>query len=310
VPISDLGRHLTPQPTPPKALLTLILGLVPAFGCALMTNVGFLCKQRGARAAPAVDMRHPLRCARQLFARRLFAIGMAIAAGSWVLHVAAISLVPLSLVQVVLAGGVVLLAVMAERMLGLSVGRRQWFGLVLTAGGLALLGVSLPAVHGAHSRFSLTGMIAFEAALVAAGGLLIAGPRIGAPSRHRGVMLGVASGILFGVCDVAIKALSGVVGAHGPLALGSPWLAVMLLAAVVAFFTSAKSLQDGEPIAVIALTSTAANVSGILGGIVVFGDPLPGRPLALAAQSLAFALVLLAAWLMPVPARAAAASAA
>lgn len=268
-----------------------------------MTNLGFLCKQRGACAAPPVDMRRPLRCARALFASRLFSLGMLVAAGSWIMHVAAISLVPLSLVQVVLAGGVVVLAVMAERMLGLRVARRQWLGLALTAGGLVLLGLSLPAVHGSHSRFSLVGMIAFEAGLIAAGGLLIAGPRIGAPTRHHGLMLGVASGILFGVCDVALKALTGIVGAHGPLGLGSPWLAVMLVAAAVAFFTSAKSLQEGEPVAVIALTSTAANVSGILGGIVVFGDPLANRPVALAAQSLAFVLVLTAAWLMPAPGR-------
>ena len=61
---------------------------------------------------------------------------------------------PLSTVQVVLAGGVVLLAIMAERMLGVSVGGRQWAGLALTAGGLMLLGVTLPASHGAQSHFS------------------------------------------------------------------------------------------------------------------------------------------------------------
>ena len=44
------------------------------------------------------------------------------------------------MVQAVLAGGVVLLAVMAERMFGLRIGRRQWVGLGLTAVGLILLG--------------------------------------------------------------------------------------------------------------------------------------------------------------------------
>ena len=51
----------------------------------------------------------------------------------------------------------------------------------MTAGGLVLLGVSLPAVHGAHSRFSIPGMIAVEAGLILVGTLLILGPRIGAP---------------------------------------------------------------------------------------------------------------------------------
>ena len=56
----------------------------------------------------------------------------------------------------------------------------------------------------------------------------------------------------------------------------------------------------------IALTSVAANVSGILGGIIVFGDPIGERRLEIVARSSAFALVIAAAALMPAPMRAAA----
>ena len=284
--------------------MTPFLGILLAIACALATNIGFLFKHRGACAAPAVDMRRPLRSARGLFASRWFTIGMLIAAGAWIFHVAAMSLAPLSLVQAVLAGGVVLLAVMAERIFGLRIGRRQWLGLGLTAVGLMLLGVTLPAAHGANSRFSVPGMISFEAGLIGAGTLLIIGPRIGAPSEHHGFMLGAAAGILFGVSDVAIKAISGLVGAHGVLGLVTPWTLVTLAASVVAFYASAKGLQDGDAVPVIAVTGTAANLSGIVGGIMVFGDPLSGDPLALIVQCLAFVLVLTAAWLMPAPVRA------
>jgi len=289
--------------------LTLFLGILLALICALATNVGFLYKHRGACAAPDVDMRRPLWSAKQLFSSRLFAIGMLIAAGAWSFHVAAMALAPLSLVQAVLAGGVVLLAVMAERVFGLTIGRKQWVGLAMTAIGLVLLGVTLPATHGAHSRFSAPGMIAFETALLLAGTLLIMGPRIGAPAQHHGFMLGAAAGFLFGVSDIAIKAISGMVGSHGPLGLLSPWAVVMVAASVAAFYASAKGLQDGDAVPVIAVTGTAANVSGIVGGIIVFGDPLSGHPLPLIIQCLAFALVLLAAWLMPAPVRTATATA-
>jgi hypothetical protein len=284
--------------------MTLILGIALALGCALTTNLGFLYKHRGACSAPPVDFRRPIWSARKLFSSKLFALGMLVACGSWVFHVAAMAMVPLSVVQVVLAGGIVLLAIMAERAFGLSIGRRQWAGLAMTAGGLVLLGVSLPAVHGAHSRFSVPGMIAFEAGLIAMGTLLIMGPRIGAPRHHHGVMLGAASGILFGVSDVAIMALTGMIGAHGVLGLASPWLIVTVAASIVAFYASAKGLQDGQAIPVIAVTSTAANVSGILGGFVVFGDPFPSGALGISFQALAFALVIVAAWFTPAPARA------
>jgi hypothetical protein len=149
-------------------------------------------------------------------------------------------------------------------------------------------------------------MIGFEGVLLAAGTLLIMGPRIGAPEEHHGFMLGAAAGILFGVSDVSIKALSGLVGAHGVLGLLSPWMGVTILASVAAFYASAKGLQDGDAVPVIAVTGTAANVSGIVGGILVFGDPLSTHPLMFGAEMFAFALVLFAAWLTPAPVRAAA----
>jgi multidrug transporter EmrE-like cation transporter len=285
--------------------MTQVLGILLALACALTTNVGFLFKHRGACAAPAVDIRHPLRSAKSLFASKLFSIGMLIASAAWIFHVAAMSVAPLSLVQAVLAGGVVLLAVMAERTFGLSISRKQWVGIILTAVGLLLLGFSLPTTHGAHSHFSVPAMICFESVLLAAGTLLIMGPRIGAPAQHHGFMLGAAAGILFGVSDVSIKAISGLVATHGALGLLSPWTLITVLASIAAFYASAKGLQDGDAVPVIAVTGTAANVAGIVGGILVFGDPLSNHPLMLSAEVFAFVLVLFAAWLTPAPVRAA-----
>ncbi len=286
--------------------MTLALGILLALVCAFVANLGFFYKYRGANAVPAVQVRHPLRSARALFASKWFTLGMIIATGSWALHVAALTLAPMSVIQVSLAAGIVFIAVMADRMFGFEVGRRQWLGLCLTGAGLVMLGVTLPAMHGAHSQFSQAAMISFEAGLFGLGGLLIMGPRMGGPVEHHGIMLGAASGILFGVSDTAIKALTGITGAHGPLALLlSPWLAVAALASIVAFYASARGLQDGEAVPVIAVTGTAANIAGIAGGIVVFGDPMAASPIGVVVQSLAFVLVIVACALMPAPLRAA-----
>ena len=282
------------------------IGILLALGCAFVANLGFFYKHRGANAVAKVCMRHPLRSAFALYSSRWFAIGMAIATASWGLHVAALALAPMSVVQVALAAGVVLIAVMAERMFGFEVGPRQWLGLILTATGLALLGITLPAMHGAHSQFSQATMISFEGVLFGLGGLLIMGPRMGGPVEHHGVMLGAAAGILFGVSDTAIKALTGITHDHGPLALlMSPWALVAVIASVVAFYASARGLQDGEPVPVIAVTGTAANIAGIAGGIVVFGDPMAGGALGVTLQALAFVLVIVASAMMPAPVSAA-----
>src|SRR5438067_10930882 len=130
--------------------MTLELGILLALACAFATNLGFLYKHRGVCDAPAVDVRHPFASARSLFASRWFAIGMLVAVGAWLFHVAAMAVAPLSVVQVVLAGGLVLLAVIAERLFGLPVGPRQWLGLAFMAGGLMVLAITLPATPGAH----------------------------------------------------------------------------------------------------------------------------------------------------------------
>ncbi len=286
--------------------MTLDLGILLALLCAFVANLGFFYKFKGAQDVPKVRVMHPLRSTRDLYSSKWFLLGMIIATASWGLHVAALALAPMSVIQVSLAAGVVFIAVMADRMFGFTVGPRQWVGLILTAVGLVLLGVTLPAMHGAHAHFSPAVMIAFEAGLFGIGGLLIMGPRMGGPVEHHGVMLAAAAGLLFGVSDTSIKALTGITGAHGVMGLAtSPWLMVAIAASIVAFFASARALQDGEAVPVIAVTGTAANIAGIAGGIIVFGDPMAAGPIGVVVQALAFVLVIVASALMPAPVRSA-----
>ena len=71
------------------------------------------------------------------------------------------------------------------------------------------------------------------------------------------------------------------------------------VAAVLAFLTSARGFQQGDAVPVIACTSTGANVTCILGGILVFGDALASDALLVVVQVAAFALVAVAAVLTP-----------
>jgi multidrug transporter EmrE-like cation transporter len=286
--------------------MNLLLGILLALVCAFASNLAFLYKHRGACTACTVDIRHPLRSAGSLWSQKWFAVGMGVGASAWIIHVAAISLAPLSVVQAVLSGGIVLLAIMAERMFGLKVGPRQWAGLAMTCVGLVLLVVTMPVTEGSHSAYSQPALIAFEAGLFGIGALLIMGPRLGGPAEHHGVMLAAASGLLFGVCNVGVKALTGILGTDGVIGvLTAPWLPVAIAGSVIAFYASARSLQDGDAVPVIAITGTAANVSCIAGGIVVFGDPLPTTALGIVLQAIAFLLVIVASALTPAPVRAA-----
>jgi drug/metabolite transporter (DMT)-like permease len=282
-----------------------IVGLALAVACAVGTSVAFLLKHRGAVLAPPVRIRHPLRSAVDLFRSRWFAVGLIVAVGAWALHVGALALAPLSIVQAVLSGGLVFLAVIAERFFGFRLGRRQWAGVIVTAAGLAVIGLTSGPDDGDPPGYALAALIAIEC------GVLVVSAAVAAISAHhrvspaaQGLLLGAAAGALFGISDIALKYLADAVE-DGVLELISPWTGAALVASVGAFYASARGLQLGPGVEVIALTSVAANLTAIVGGILVFRDPVGTGALEISGRMLAFSLVVAGAALIPAPVRAA-----
>jgi drug/metabolite transporter (DMT)-like permease len=282
----------------------MLVGLALALACAVATSVAFLFKHRGAVLAPDVQIRHPLRSAADLFRSKWFAIGWGVAVGAWVLHVGALAVAPLSIVQAVLSGGLVFLAVFAERFFGFQLGRRQWVGVIVTVAGLAVIGLTSGPDDGEPPDYAPAALIVVEC------GILVASGAVAAISTHRhvspaaqGLLLGATAGALFGVSDIAIKFLANDI-ASGVLELISPWTAAAVIASVGAFYASARGLQLGPGVEVIALTSVAANLTAIVGGILVFRDPVGTGALEITGRMLAFFLVIVGAALIPAPVRA------
>ena len=271
----------------------LVLALLTAFGSV----AGFLYKFRGAREAPSVELRHPWHSTVELFRSPVYSLGILIALGSWGLHVGALSLAPISLVQSVIAGGLVLLTVVADRLFGIAVTRREWVGGGLTAAGLAFLAATLDGDAGsAHSRYP-PGTLAVFHAFVGVAGLLLALAR-------RPGWLAVSAGLLWATSDTSIKALSSHLSQLGLGVLVHPLALVILVASLIGLLISAKSLQLGDAVPMIALTSAAANLTTIAAGPIVFGEPMPSSSIGVVVRVLAFGLVIIAAALTPPPAQA------
>lgn len=278
--------------------LQVLVGLLLAVACAAGTNLGGLWKQRGACQTHAVDVRHPLKTAAALFRSKWFTIGWIVAAAAWLLHIGALALAPLSLAQAVISGGLVLLGVIAERFFGFTLNRRQWFGLVLASVGMAVL-AGTAGSQPTHQRYAILEIAAFEGVALLLGAMFVLGCRVGRLGAHRGVLLGAAAGLMFGVSDVSIKAVT--TGTHGALGIVNPWAVIGLGAGIAAFYASARSFQTGDAVPVITATAATANILGIAGGIVVFGDPLGNDPLMVAGRIVSFVLVVVAVTLIPAP---------
>jgi multidrug transporter EmrE-like cation transporter len=276
------------------------LGLLLALATAFVSILGFLYKQRGAAAIETIVWRRPLRAVVVLFSNRWFVLGIVVAMASWGLHVAALALAPISLVQSVIAGGLVLLTVMAERLFGIEVSRREWIGVALCAAGLAFLAATVgDTAHDKHSDYTGSTLVTYDVLLVAASLALMWMAHVRGDAT--GLALAVAAGLQWGASDVTIKALSDHLGADGVGVLVNPLAFVILVLSLVGMVVSARSLQIGEAVPVIAATSAAANLTTIASGMVVFGEPLPDGAPAVMARLAALGLVVLAAFLTPAP---------
>jgi drug/metabolite transporter (DMT)-like permease len=278
--------------------LSVQLGIVMALVTACMSIIGFLLKHRGAVAAPDVDMRRPVRSTIDLFKSPVYLIGCVVATTSWGFHVAALALAPISIVQSVIAGGLVLLTVFASRFFGHTVTRREWIGVALTAAGLAFLAATLEGTaDSAHADYTTATLAGYVGLLTLVGLVLVPLARL----RPRdGMALALSAGLLWGGSDIAIKALSDHTD-DGIAVLANPLALIILILSLVGLLVSARSLQLGPVVPVITVTSATANVVTIAAGPIVFGEPMPDDTLGIVVRMLAFALVIAAAALTPPP---------
>jgi drug/metabolite transporter (DMT)-like permease len=273
------------------------VGIALALLAALMTNLASLLKHRGCHHSAPIRIRQPLRSARALASSRWFAAGWALAAVAWLIHVAALSMAPISIVQAVLAGGAVTLAVLSQRIFGDPVERQQWLALLLGGVGLALLALTVPKLHGSHSEFSAGAILGFEGGLALIASSLALGHRSQRLAARRGVLLAVLAGTLIAFAGVAIKGLFG--AGEVSIAVLAPWIALTVACGIMAQYAVVAALQGGQAIETIGLIGLVANATQIAGGVLVFGDPLSADPLGIGLQATAFAMVCGSALLLP-----------
>jgi drug/metabolite transporter (DMT)-like permease len=277
--------------------LSVLVGLFLALATAVTAVVANLMRHKGAHASAPVDFRHPISTSLALFRSRWYLAGILVANVSWAFHVGALALAPISLAQSVIAGGLALLAVTADRVFHLEVTRREWVGVAMAAVGLALLAATVGGTaKSAHSAAATSTVLAYVGVTASVGAIIATAAR---RMPAGGPILGLATGALWGSSDVTIKAVTGRFDDGTLPALLSPLVAVVITLSLVSLVVSARSLQLGPPVAVIAMTAAAGNIVTILSGFVVFHEPLPSGSVGITLRIAALTLVIVAAALTP-----------
>lgn len=261
----------------------LVGGLALAAASTGALSYGFLVQHDVASRLPPLAVGRPARSLKLLFLNGRWLVGFLVGIAGWALYVAALELAPLSLVQAISAGGIGLLALLAEQATGLRLSRREWLGAGAAVGGLVLLAVSLAGGVSGGRHPSLAAVAAWVGASLAAAAIA------GGPVRRclrSGLALGVAAGTLYAAGDVATKA--AVVG--GSIVVLLVFAVAVLVCHGLAFVALQLGFQRGGVLATAGISSLLTNALPILAGMVVFAEGLPAEPLG-ALRLLGFAAV-------------------
>jgi drug/metabolite transporter (DMT)-like permease len=248
----------------------LIGGLALAVAAAACYEGGYVLQALEAREAPE---RHALRPSllRGLAVRPRWLAGTALALAGAGLQVVALTLEPITVVQPVLALGLVALLALAHVVLGERIGRRELVAVGLVAGGVVAVGVAAPGRSGAvQSDAALAALLAVLAGLAAA-------PYVRRRSARAGLAVaGAASGDA--LAAIALKLVADAVAA-GRWPVAAAWAALAALAGSAALTAEMSALQRMAASRVAPVIVGAQVVVPAAAGVLVFGEHLGGTPL-------------------------------
>jgi multidrug transporter EmrE-like cation transporter len=268
-----------------------LVGAGVAVASATLYDVGYVLEKQALVRLPPVGLSPTgvLKVARS--SRRWLAGFTAMLAGLG-LQVVALTLAPVSVVQPILAGGLIALAAAGSSILGERLSRRQIVALVLVL--LAIIGVAASArnapslataVPGGRFATLMLVMAALAALALRPGWSLVAGRgaevRVGA--RPGGLLLAglagpaLAAGVLYGAGAVAEKAVATRLVRHGMVsgALASlhtvyPW--VFLVATLAGMVVFQAGLQRNPASLMASLTNVTSTVCALVGASMIFRE--------------------------------------
>ncbi len=261
----------------------MLLGLGAALAAAVAFGVAAVLQGIGVRnveSTAGVDPRLLVRLLRQ----PTFVVALALNGFGFVMHLSALQVLPLFLVQAVIAASVVVTAVVAVLVLGARLSRLEWTAVATVCLGLALLAPSAEGSEAAETGAGLRWAVWGGVVAVAVGGVLAG--RV--PGTAGAAGLGFVAGTGFGLVGLSARLLPDL----APATLVGDAAAYALVAAgCLAFLLYATAMQHGSVTTVTAVLVVPQTAVPAVLGILLLGDRVrPGaEPFAVAGFLLALA---------------------
>jgi drug/metabolite transporter (DMT)-like permease len=271
------------------------LAVIVALLATTAYHCGLILEKRALARLPAIDARHALRLLRVLLTAPAWLAGFGLMLCGFALQVVALTLAPVSVVQPVLGSGVVILLVLSRIVLRETLKRLELVCVLAMAAAIVVIALSATGAAG-HVGHQANGLLLAAVALPAAAfaaGLGASAMRQEPSGRHRlpsiGVSYAVASGLLYGVATLALKAMSGTLAQHGKadasllLAVAaSPYPYVTVGCSAIGMLIFQTGLQRCRVSIVGPVSNITGSVFFLVAGTWLFGERLPADPARLA----------------------------
>jgi drug/metabolite transporter (DMT)-like permease len=251
-------------------------------------NVGLILEKQALGRMPTIDIRRVPRMIAGLLTSRAWLGGFALMLIGLACQTIALTFEPVSVVQPVLASGVVLVLVLSRLVLRERLHSGETWCVAVIAVSVVLLAMSATGAKDSHT--ASPGWVAAVMVPSAVVGLTFAvgalrGRRRG--STVAGVWAGVGTGLLYGVAALAIKALSGILVSHHTVTsiaiavLSSPYLYVLAGCLGGAMLLFQAALQACRASIVVPVSGLTSSVYFMIAGTWLFHEHLPTNPVRL-----------------------------
>jgi uncharacterized membrane protein len=223
--------------------------------------------------------------------------GLGVQTAGWACYVIAVSRAPVSMVAVMMQGGIGLFVIASVVVLGERATPREWVGIGAIIFGMLMLTLSLQAAE-PDGAFEPGTLLIVTALLLAAGLAPMAVARMNAS----GAAAAIFSGVAFGLGALFTKAMTlefaGETASLTLRLLSSPYVYGMLVANIVGIVMLQNAFHSARAIVAMPLSGALSNIVPIAGGMIVFGEGLPAGSMPAAMRVGAFVLTIAAGALL------------
>jgi drug/metabolite transporter (DMT)-like permease len=263
------------------------LAIVNTLVAAMMLGVGWVLQQHAAEQAPSAYFLR-LRLIADLLHRPRWLLGLAVMISGQLLSAWSVGHLDLSLYEPLLATSLIFALALAVPLSHQRLRATEMLGAVILAGGVAALSLARSpgtpsASFGSFSDWPAAAGIAVVAYCFIHAGHLRQG-------QARATLTGIGTGLVYGISDALTRRTVQILDAHSFTGLLTSWPPYCLLAAALIGMWLMQNSFNAAPLRASLPGITAAEpVSGILLGVVVFGDVIRISPGMLAVQAVGIA---------------------